>query len=626
MSWTIALLGSIIIGAITWLWFRKKPQPPVANEPAESLGHLHIYVGTETGHSMILAERLATEAKKYYFSPHIIGLENFQILDFKKHDYCVIICSTQIDGSPPENALQFIKWVTKIAKVSNENLSSLSYSVFGLAKTSENNASAKKINEGLANLGAVQLIKLGESVEDDNEVFQNWMAELLKVLPGQVKVSRRPAVMSSEYLEVAHQVPLSTPNPNIKYEKATEAFLASSEVKITKIKELKRDPECSALNVEIEHFGLFTTGGKIGIFPENDEEIVRDIATLQGYDLELTFQFLSPGKKHPFPTPISVRDALIKYCDLTSLVSKKILKQLALFAQNPNEQQKLEGLASLKGKDEFKRKLVEPMISVVDLFRMFPSIKIPVSSLVQVLERIEPRYYIIASSFENSPNKIQVAVEVLRERTCEGKIRTGMCSGYLEKMHVTGLYRNIRVICIPSKFSLPTSPITIHMICNRCGIAAFKGFLMEMEKKVQAGIETHRVVLYLGCKSRLTQFIYKQEIEKFLCFNPAGPMELEYVPECPNEGPHVIKRMFAAFSRDQAQKRHVKDILFTVQESLWKSLTSEAGCIMVCGSASMGRSIRECISNIASEHLSEGSSEFLQGLISQNRYIEELWD
>ena len=173
MSWTLAFIGSIIIGAITWLWIRKsKSNHQQQEDLADNLGHLHIYVGTETGHSMVLAEILAVEAKKYHFSPHIIGLENFQILEFKKHDFCVIICSTQIDGKPPENAMQFLKWVTKVAIASNENLSSLSYSVFGLTKSAQDNAAAKKINQGLAKLGATELIKLGECEEHEKHKFQ----------------------------------------------------------------------------------------------------------------------------------------------------------------------------------------------------------------------------------------------------------------------------------------------------------------------------------------------------------------------------------------------------------------------------------------------------------------------
>ena len=425
---------------------------------------------------------------------------------------------------------------------------------------------------------------------------------------------------------MAHQVPLSCSNPNNKYEQATMALLASTSIKVTKIKELKRDPEYSALNIEFEYNGVYETGGKLGIFPENDEEIVRDIAALQGYDLELTFQFLSQGKQHPFPTPISVTDALVKYCDLTNLVRKKTLKKLALFAGNTEQQQKLEFLSSLKGKDEFKRKIVEPMVTIADLFRMFPSIKIPISILVQILERIEPRYYNIASSYKVTPNKVQIAVEVLRERTCEGKIHTGLCSGYLEKMHVTGLYCNVRAIFLPSKFKLPSSPSVIHMICNRCGIAVFKGFLLEILKSAQAGIETHQIILYLGCKNKSTQFIYKQEIEKLIYPSTELPLEFEYIPEKISDGPYIIKKMFVAFSRDQAQKRFIKDILFTRQESLWESLENENGHVFVCGSTSMGKSVKECIMNIASEHATDGSVDFLQKLINENRFIEEVWD
>ena len=241
MSWTIALIVSTIIGIATWLWLKKhKNNPLELQDGDDSLGHLHIYVGTETGHSQILAETLATEAKKYQFSPHIIGLEEFSILEFKKHDYCVIICSTQLDGNPPENAANFLKWVLKAVKNSSERLNSLSFSVFGLTKSSQNNATAKKINEGLTALGANKLIKLGEGDENDKAQFEKWMKDLWSVLPVQAKASRRPAVQSSEFLEVAYQVPLKDPKPNIKYDKNISSLIKSNELKVTKIKDLIR--------------------------------------------------------------------------------------------------------------------------------------------------------------------------------------------------------------------------------------------------------------------------------------------------------------------------------------------------------------------------------------------------
>lgn len=626
MSWTLALVGSIIIGVFTWYVLRKsKPDFNSTEVNPESLGHLHIYVGTQTDHAMSLAETLSKEAKNYHFSPHIIRLENFQILDFKKHDFCVLICSTQPDGTPPENALKFLKWLTKSASSSNENLANLSYSVFGLTKKSNNNT-AIKIIENLESLGAIELVKSGCSDENDFSAFQKWMSELWKVLPGQVKSSRRTAVKDTEYLEVALQVPLAKPNQKIQYEKATNTYLSSKDMKITKIKELKRDPEFSALNVEIAQGCPYETGGKIGIFPENDEEIVREIAAIQGYDLELSFQFVATNKQHPFPTPITTHEALVKYCDLTSLLRKKTLKKLAHFAQSPEEHAKISTLSSLKGNDEFKRKLQEPMLTVADFLKLFPSIRIPIGVLVQILDRIEPRYYHIASSYKNSPENIQIAVEVLRERTCEGKVRTGLCSGYLEKMHVTGLYKNIKAFCVNSKFKLPSSPSVIHMICNRCGISAFKGILLELKEQYLTGNESHQIILYLGCKSKSTQFIYKEYIEKLIAPNDSKALEFQYLPENYGQGPFIIKQMFAAFSKDQTQKRTLRDILFTRQENIWESIYKYNGCVMVSGSAAMGKRVKECIMNIASEHLGEEAGKFLERLAGQNKFIEEVWN
>lgn len=177
MDWEYALLASIFIGTATVYYFkRSKPKIPqiLAEEPTETLGRLHIYVGSQTGHSQKLAEILAQDAVKYQFSPHIIALDHFQILDFKKNDFCVIFCSTQSDGNPPPNAVKFLKWVTKVAKASHEDLSRLSYCVFGLKKSSLSdlsNVTAKTINESLAKLGANQLIRLGEANEEDLEEF-----------------------------------------------------------------------------------------------------------------------------------------------------------------------------------------------------------------------------------------------------------------------------------------------------------------------------------------------------------------------------------------------------------------------------------------------------------------------
>jgi sulfite reductase alpha subunit-like flavoprotein len=149
---------------------------------------------------------------------------------------------------------------------------------------------------------------------------------------------------------------------------------------------------------------------------------------------------------------------------------------------------------------------------------------------------------------------------------------------------------------------------------------------MEIQELAVAGNETHTVILYLGCKSKSTQFIYKQYVERLIAPNSSAKLEFQYLPESYSEGPYIIKQMFAAFSRDQAQKRTLRDILFTQQENLWESIYKDNGYVMVSGSSSMGKSVKECLNNIASEHLGEESGKYLEKLMSQNKFIEEVWD
>ena len=165
-----------------------------------------------------------------------------------------------------------------------------------------------------------------------------------------------------------------------------------------------------------------------GIFPENEEELIRELAALQGYDVEETFMFSSETKGHPFPTPVTVLDALKKYCDITGLIKKKALKELAMFATDPAAKERLEFLASLKGKEEFRSVIEEPVLTIVDLFHLFPSLKVPIGALVQILDRIAPRYYFISSSAAVQPGHLSIVVQLTKKRTCEGRNRYGLCS------------------------------------------------------------------------------------------------------------------------------------------------------------------------------------------------------
>lgn len=323
----------------------------------------------------------------------------------------------------------------------------------------------------------------------------------------------------------------------------------------------------------------------LGIFPENDEELVRELADIQGYELDKTFSFIpEEGKLIPFPTPCTVRDALVRYCDLTSLVRKRILKDLASYSNNPEERSRMEKLASFKGKNEFVSQIQEPMLNVVEILKLFPSVKVPIEVLVQILERIHVRYYTISSSSLMHPNRIHLTVAVQRDKTCEGKVRKGLCSGYLQQMHVTGLYDPIRCTIQKSIFKLPSHLTPLYLVCNGCGLAPFRAFLQEMKQlAIKEDVHYPETHLYFGCKNRATQFLYRKEIESYMTPSLHEPEEFEYRPDEYSAGPGVLHKLYAAFSRDQANKVYVQDILFQNQDAIWTGITERGAILLLCG-------------------------------------------
>jgi len=329
---------------------------------------------------------------------------------------------------------------------------------------------------------------------------------------------------------------------------------------------------------------------------------------------------------HPFPTPLTVREALLKYCDLTSLISKKSLKKLGDFASNCDEKQKLDFLASLKGKDEFKRTIQEPMLTIVDILYKFPSVKVPIGVLVQILDRMQPRTYQVASSSKVNPKRLEIAVEVLRQRTSEGKTRTGLCSGYFENMHVTALFKKVRGFFKEPAFKLPWPPSPVFMVSQGCGVAVCRAFIQELQILLKEGVTYPEVYLYFGSKSKAKEFIYKQDLEKALIPVEEEPEPYEHRPAKWGEGPYVLSKLFTAFSRDQTHKIYVQDILFAQHERLWEALSDRNACVFLSGPGVMVKSVDELLQNIASEHLGEDSQELFRTLKDEKRYCIEYWD
>ena len=91
---------------------------------------------------------------------------------------------------------------------------------------------------------------------------------------------------------------------------------------------------------------------------------------------------------------------------------------------------------------------------MVDIFRMFPSVRIPFVRFIQLADRIQPRFYSVASSSKLNPNTIHLLIKLLSSLTPTGP-KFGLFSNFINNIYNSGSYITIRGYFRKSVFSLP---------------------------------------------------------------------------------------------------------------------------------------------------------------------------
>ena len=121
---------------------------------------------------------------------------------------------------------------------------------------------------------------------------------------------------------------------NIKYELTTSQYITSSnkfdnaleDLKVLNVEQLRQSTEeTSTFMIELDskEAGMtYQTAETLAIFPENRQELVEKLANFEHWELDKKFVLIGNDESilNPFPSPITVREALTKFCDLTGLL------------------------------------------------------------------------------------------------------------------------------------------------------------------------------------------------------------------------------------------------------------------------------------------------------------------
>lgn len=142
----------------------------------------------------------------------------------------------------------------------------------------------------------------------------------------------------------------------------------------------------------------YEPGDHVGIFPQNHQKVVATLidrlnpsvdpdAPIYVESRRLSTSGESWVEERRMPVPISLRDALTYFLDITNPPSAQFLKLLAKQATRVTDQEELNELA--RGGDSYEDWKYERFPSLCDVMDQFPSLKVNVTLLMQQLPLLQ---------------------------------------------------------------------------------------------------------------------------------------------------------------------------------------------------------------------------------------------
>jgi sulfite reductase (NADPH) flavoprotein alpha-component len=351
------------------------------------------------------------------------------------------------------------------------------------------------------------------------------------------------------------------------------------------------EKETRHVELTLDEGMTYTPGDAVGIIPENRPEAVDDVLKALGYKGD-------ERVLDHYKVEISLEEALRTRLGIGKLARGSV-GQYAKLAPN------VEGLKVMVG-PENKARAEEYCWGreFVDLAADFPGVVTEPQQLFNVLQRLTPRMYSIASSQAQHQDNVQTTVRVIRYDS-HGRSRQGVASGHLGDRAGVGETMPI-FLHSNANFRLPEdTSAPVIMIGPGTGIAPFRAFLEERQATDAPGDNW----LFFGEQREKMDFLYKDQLQGMV-----------------KDG--VLKRLDTAFSRDQHQKVYVQDKMQEQAAELFQWLERGA-YFYVCGDATrMAKDVETALLDViakGSNGTLEHAAEYLAAMKKQKRYQRDVY-
>lgn len=529
---------------------------------------LTVLYGSQTGNGEAVAQQLAAHAQRSGFAAQAISLADFKPAALKRQTLAAFVISTHGEGDPPDDAELFCEYLQSARA---PQLGGLRYTVLALGDSSYANfcKTGRDLDARLQALGAQRFSPVMECDLDYDTAARDWSDAVVAQLPERLD--------SSERVPQLHAVPAVAKFG--KHRPFPAEVLVNQ--KITG-RDSTKDVRHIELSIEDPDF-RHEPGDSLAVLASNPPTLVDEL--LGELALSADSDVLVQDAR------MTLRDALMHEFEVTSLNSRF-----------------LDAWASASGNEALKAKTDNELSSLFDTHQVIDVVRayraeVGAQQLVDMLRKMSPRSYSIASSLEANPGEVHLTVAALRYEAF-GTPHVGAASTFLADRVADGDTVQVYVET-NHRFRLPAPELPIIMIGPGTGVAPFRAF---MEQRVEQGASGNNW-LFFGERNFSSDFLYQLEWQRHL------------------KSGHLA-RLDVAFSRDQQHKVYVQDRIIENAAEVYRWIEQGAH-IYVCGDEKrMAKDVHKALLDVIE---SEGNAsrdvaeERLKDLRRSGRYQRDVY-
>lgn len=384
-------------------------------------------------------------------------------------------------------------------------------------------------------------------------------------------------------------------------------------------------------------------GDVLTVYPQNSSEDVDQILTQLAWNeyVDQPLVFKPSGKQdsvniypHPPVTverhddPLTLRRLLIHHLDIRAIPRRSFFAIIAHFTDDQMHKERLLEFTDPKYIDELYDYTTRPRRSILEVLQEFDSVKVPWQWAATVFPELRGRQFSIASGglgkfISEGRTSFDILVAIVKYKTVIKRLREGVCTRYL-----AGLPTGTELAVTLQKGGLNVQKIEarrpVIMIGPGTGVAPMRSLIWEryhwhQQRRAASqepanvpspgSYEVGETVLFYGGRNKEADFFYEEE---WKALEEKMPL-----------------KVFTAFSRDQATKIYVQDVLKQQAELVYDLLYSKIGLVYVCGSSGkMPQAVRAILVDVFQScgSMDEPAAEdYLQSMEKEGRYKQETW-